>query len=580
MGVLIGCGCLTNAMRHKKQLQAVASFLLILLIFVAMLLTKSRGGLIALVIGFAVYGLLVVWKMRNRTAIISVSAGALFFLLLCLAFGGQVLGRFHEAGEGDIPTNIRWQIWANTLTMWKDAPLFGHGLGTFPQIFPLYQTLNLENQTVGHPESSWLLWLVEMGIIPLLIAAGAAAVLIGKNLRDAFVKKQGFFSRASAFAAFSVLVAHSLWDVPGHRWGTAGFALAILAVACPFSSRGEKKITLGWKMALAPLGVALFWVLPIYTSFPAWSPTSLTNAISAEDALVSEDRLEQELRYFPLSPNLHYSLGTHLLSEYKEPQAAFEHFLIADRLEPTSWSLPAAEAVASRRFSAEMTLRFWQFAIERAGHRAEELFFMALKNTGTLPQAPLFWYNYVENNPQLLLSYAINDPAADGRYYFQQWWKDRAFNKDLALFEIRDFYEMAPKYGSLSNIYEWISHHPALEETDYKTWAALLHYWKDDASAWKLLSARIKEPAYPAGNITDKQEALESKWFSEPENALNAQTLARVYAATGHPEQEREIIVAVAGQPNAPAWFLQKAAFLQATDGRYGEAVKDILLEP
>ena len=577
MGALLGCGCLTNAVRHKKQSLGVAGLVLMLVILVALLLSKSRGGLIALTIGLVVYGLLIICKLRSRKAILAVAAGGLVFAVLCIAFGGQVLSRFHEAGEGEIPTNIRWHIYADTLAMWKDAPLLGHGLGTFPQIFPLYQTLNLENQTVGHPESSWLLWLVELGIVPLLIAAGAGAVFLTKNLRGAIGKKQGFFLRASAFAAFSVLIIHAMFDVPAHRWATAGFALAILAVACPFPSRKEKKVVFGRKMALIPLGTALFWLLPFVANFPAWSPSSLTKSISLDDALVSEVRLENELRYFPLSPSLHYSLGTHLLGEYKEVQAAWEHFRIADRLEPASWSLPAAEAEASRAFSPGMTLHYWSLAIERSGHRKEEIFFLAWNNTESFPMAPLFWNNYVETNPQLLLSYPRVSPGVDGRYYFQRWWNERAFSDDIAQFEIENFYAQAAKYGNIAGFRDWISRHPTREDADYKDWAALLHHWNDDAYAWQILSRRTKEPEYPSGSIPDKQDVLESKWFSEPDDVLNAQNLAKVYAATGHPEKEREVIAAVASQQNAPPWFLQKAAFLQAAAGHYDQAVMDLL---
>ncbi len=70
---------------------------------------------------------------------------------------------------------------------------------------------------------------------------------------------------------------------------------------------------------------------------------------------------------------------------------------------------------------------------------------------------------------------------------------------------------------------------------------------------------------------------LESKWFSDPDNVMNAQTLARVYAAAGQPAKEREVIVAVASGPNAPPWFLQKAAFLQAASGQYVQAVTNLL---
>src|ERR1700677_5136361 len=80
MAALIGCGCLTNAVRHKKQLNAVASFVFLLVILLALLLSKSRGGLIALVAGLAIYGVLVICKMRNRKAVIGVASGAVVFL--------------------------------------------------------------------------------------------------------------------------------------------------------------------------------------------------------------------------------------------------------------------------------------------------------------------------------------------------------------------------------------------------------------------------------------------------------------------------------------------------------------------
>lgn len=577
MGVLLGCGCLTNAVRHKKQLRSVAGFALLLVMIVALLFSKSRGGLIALVAGFAVYALMVICKVRSRKAVGAVAIGAVVFVILCLAFGGQVISRFHAAGEGEIPTNIRWQIWGNTLTMWRDAPLFGHGLGTFPQIFPLYQTLKLEEQIVGHPESSWLLWLVELGAIPLLIAAGAGAVFIAQNVREAFAKKQGFFMRASAFSAVAVLLTHALFDVPAHRWGTAGFALAILAVACPFSLRDEKKSVFGRKIALAPLGIAAFWLLPFISNFPAWSPTSLAKSVTPNIALVGEDRLETELRYFPLDAPLHYCIGIRLLADFKEYRAAWEHFRIADRLVPSSWYYPASEASASRRFSPGMTYHFWSLAIERSGHRREEVFLMAWKDTAVFTSAPQFWSNYIETNPQLYLTYARVAANADGRYYFQRWWNERAFAPDLAQYEIDDFYVEAYKYGNITMLDEWMARHPSLEESDYKTWAALLHHWNDDTDAWKLLSSRAREPGYPQGAIKEKQDALESKWFSDPDNVMNAQTLARVYAAAGEPAKEREVIIAVASGPNAPPWFLQKAAFLQAAAGQYDQAVTNLL---
>ena len=577
MGAVIGSGCLTNAVRHKKQLRAVVGFVLLLVVIVALLLSKSRGGLVALVAGLVAYAAFVICKARNRAAMFSVAGGALVFVVLCAAFGGSVISRFHAAGEGEIPTNIRWQIWGNTLSMWKDAPLFGHGLGTFPQVFPLYQALNLEEQTVGHPESSWLLWLAELGLIPLLVAVGAGAVFIVKNVRDTFDKKQGFFLRAAGFSAVGVLLVHAIFDVPAHRWGAAGFALAILAVTCPYSSRDEKKVLLGGKLALVPLGIAAFWLLPFVTSFPSWSPASLEKAIGPQQSLISEERLEKELKWFPLSAPLHYCIGLHLLATSTSIHSAWEHFRIADRLVPSSWYYPASEASASRRYSAGMTFHFWSLAIERSGHRAGEVFFMAWRDTAAFPSAKAFWSNYVDANPRLMLSYLRLQPNADGAYYFQRWWNERAFADDLAQFEIDDFYAAAAKYGNAASFNEWMRRHPAQEATDYLRWAALLHYWKFDADAWKLLAPRTAEPGYPTTPIKETQGDLEAKLFVDQDNAVLAQTLARVYATSGQPDKEREVVADVAKGPNAPSWFLQKAAFLEAGSGHYEEAVAFLL---
>jgi O-antigen ligase len=578
MGALIGCGCLTNATRHRKQLQAVVSFVCLLLIFVAMVVSQSRGALLSFTVGLAVFCALVLFNYRNRAALTAVVLGALFFAILILAFGTKVIFRFHASGSGEIASNLRWDIWKNALIVWKDAPLFGHGLGTFTQIFPIYQTLKLENQIVLHPESSWLLWLVELGMIPLLIAVGTALFFLVRNVAVSFEMKRGFVMRASGFAALSVLAVHSLWDVPAHRWAVAGFALAILAVVSPWPTRGEKNEPNN-KAALLPFGIAAFWLIPFISNFPAWSPASLTRLLSRDENLISVSSLDRELRCFPLSPSLHQLLGMRLLADYRDAQSAWLEFRVADRLVPSSWALPAAQAVASQRFSPGMALHFWSLAVERAGHRGEEVFLMACKRTAQLPLAPSFWNNYVVNNPSLLLSYRLAVSDADGRYYFQRWWNSRAFNNDLADFEISNFYKQVTQFGSIANIYEWMAHHPDWEERDCRNWATLLHHWGDDATAWKILSRWIKEPPYPVLKYSINKEQLEDKWFAEPSNIMVAQALACMYSHEGKADQARQVILAVAAQETAPPWFLQKAAYLQAGEGRFQAAVSSLLRE-
>jgi O-antigen ligase len=578
MGALLGCGCLVRAARRKRQLALAGSFAMLLVIFIALLESKSRGGLLACAVGLAVYGLFAVVKLRSRRALAGVLGGALFFAVLVATFGAKVSSRFHEQGEGELPTNIRWNIWADTVAMWKDAPVFGHGLETFPQVFPLYQTLTLENQLVLHPESSWLLWLAELGTLPLLAACAMSFVFIGKNVRGMFAREQGFFLRAAGFSALAVLLFHALWDVPAHRWAIAGCGLAILAIVCPMHS-GDPKIPLKKSFALVPFAIAIFWLLPFYNRAPAWTSGAYAQIVNRDDALVGTSEYEDALRFFPLSPWLHHTLGMRLISDYRDAEAAWLHFRIADRLVPASWPLPAAQAAASRKISAGMSLHFWTLAIERAGHRSDDLFFKAVENTRELPEAAAFWSRYTEDNPELLLCMMRNAPDAEARYYFQLWLKNRAAADDLKEFEIRDFYQQVARYGSVSNLYEWMKNHPALELEDYKKWAALLHRWNDDATAWKLLSSRIKEPDYPTGAPSVKTEILELRFATEPGNALNSQSLAEAYTKMNQPEKAAQVILTVAAQEKPPLWFLKKAAYLQAAEGQYAAAVGNLLRE-
>ena len=76
----------------------------------------------------------------------------------------------------DESASTRVAVWHNAAAMWKDAPLFGHGVGSFIPVFPMYQDIAMEEVTVKHPESSWLQWLVELGLIPLVLAGVVAVV--------------------------------------------------------------------------------------------------------------------------------------------------------------------------------------------------------------------------------------------------------------------------------------------------------------------------------------------------------------------------------------------------------------------
>ncbi len=575
MGAVIGCGLVTRAASRKRIGSCFVAGVLLALVVVAMLWSKSRGGLMAFGFGFFLFVALSLLGNRSKYGVFAAVAGTLGVAALCLTFGAHVLERF--APGNDLPTNTRWDVWRDTLHMWRDAPLFGHGLGSFAQLFALYQSFSLEDMIVLHPESSWLLWLVELGAVPLILIVGALILFLARNLPPVFARQQGFFLAMGCLSAAGVLLCHSLWDVPGHRCATAAYGLAALALACPRRTRGTAENTRpsGRALAFVPLGIALFWSLPLLFGGPAWSPLALAQLLNrtAVSTSVSQADLENSLRFFPLNPDLHEAIGMREVNTPGKADAAWQHFRIADRLWPNLWELPAGQADASERRSPGMALHFWSLAIERAGHRGEEIFTMAVRDTIALPGAEAFWSEYASTNPQFCLSYAQNFAGPHGREYFTTWWNTRALSGQLQKYEVEAFYANASRWATRAQFNEWMKYYSAWEPQDYRAWVSLLQRWDDDAAAWALLSHAVKEPPFPGVRSSLGQSFLENEMEEHPNDYLNALALAELMFKKGDVEKSNAIILDIAVKSTAPEWFLKKGAYILARQRQFGPAV-------
>ncbi len=585
MGGVLGLGCASGAAARKQWPWCVAAVLFTGVVVAGLLSTESRGGLIAFGAGAAIFLGLLIFKFRSRNVLFFGLGAGLAIFCLTITVGGKLMSRFHSEQAGHISTATRLAVWRDTLGMWKDAPLFGHGIASFPQVFPMYQHLELEETSVLHPESSWLQWLVELGAIPLVLVVIAALLFVAPHIRDAFTKQRSFYQRAAAFAAAAVLLLHAAFDVPAHRWGTAGFALAALAVACPIHAGGAAR-HFSRRPALMLLAVAAFWALPFLADWPAWSPLSLTRLLAREssgaDVRIAE--LEKSLRFFTLNPWLHHALGLRELAAFgrERPSRWQREFAIASRLVPASWTLPAAQARASRSIAPGLAIGYWQQAIERGGLHRDEIFWLANTETASWPMSAAAWARFAEANPRLLLTYAGFVPPEQARYYYSLWWQQRGLEAELDSREVEAFYKNACAWGELSQFDHWMKRRADWEERDHRCWAGLLHRWGDEDRAWTLLSRYIAEPQFPAGNVDAPRLQLETRWRQSPKNVVNAQQFAQALYRAGDKAQSDEVVLAVAAQnaPLPPPWFVHRAAYVYARQGRLGEAVAKLLAGP
>lgn len=579
MGALMGCGCVSWAVWRKKPRLVCLGLVFVGLSLAAMLASQSRGGLIVLGAGLVFFAGLVLARLRDRRAFGLALAACLSLAALSLAFGAQVLSRF-ASEHGHHSAAQRVEIWKDTVAMWKDAPVLGHGAGSFASVYPLYQTVVVDDLVVLHPESSWLQWLAEFGLLPVGSVLLMGAVGLFPRLRPAFDQRSGFFLFAGSLAAAAALLAHSAIDVPSHRWATAAFGLAALGLAFPARTGGTNAPRL---VALVPFGIACFWLLPLLRDWPGWSPLTVDRLIarSATSGQVSEADLKESLRWFPLNAKLHQLLGAQqlMLHGAASPDWA-QHFNIAARLRPTSAALPALQAQICGQFAPQHAVSYWQKAIERAGERRFEFFNRGLQDTASLGEGASAWAAYADAHPELLLTYAAHLPEAQGRQAFDAWWSERASGADLPAGELEMFYRQAARWLPDEKFEGWMQQHPEREAVDYQKWAALLHGWGREADAWKLLQRYHPEPPFPGGEPKFTRAQLEKTWTLAPENVVNAQALAQVLLAEGDLAGSRQVILVSARRDGAPVWFRHRAAHALAAQGQFGEAVALLLGAP
>ncbi len=134
----------------------------VILMILGLLFSASRMGIVSLLLSFT----LISFLFRGHRLGQKFSRTTVLIFGLALLWGAwigldAVISRFFAASED---FEIRWMFWANTAQILKDFPLFGSGLGTFAQIFPMYRSFHIRG-IVTHAENDFLQLASETGLI-------------------------------------------------------------------------------------------------------------------------------------------------------------------------------------------------------------------------------------------------------------------------------------------------------------------------------------------------------------------------------------------------------------------------------
>jgi O-antigen ligase len=226
--------------RPKRDPLTGVLWFAVLVPVVSILLTTSRGGVVAVLAEIAILGWIIVWRnplpgRRVRFAAISLAlvAGAVLFLWLAPAYNLAKIGTVNSYTAG--VKGGRITVWRDCLGILRDHPLSGTGLGTFVTAFPRYQR-GAQDLITEHAHNDYLEGLTETGLLGGVLILGALGLLLGTAFRNLAVnlrRETGWIHLGAAVASCGLLI-HSFADFNLHIPANAvwfAFAAAIASLS-------------------------------------------------------------------------------------------------------------------------------------------------------------------------------------------------------------------------------------------------------------------------------------------------------------------------------------------------------------
>ncbi|HZI57151.1 MAG TPA: O-antigen ligase family protein [Verrucomicrobiae bacterium] len=203
--------CLGFALRSKDSMLRRLSWWCLALASVALLLTQSRGGLLA----YAAVLLVSAWSFApDRKAGIRRVAIVLVVCILAAAVAGLFFQRLAEID--DFTTVSRLAIWGGAFTVFAHSPVLGAGFGNLRTL--MGGLLNLPDGWTGDAHNLYLELLAETGIVGFMAFAFLTVTAMRKAMKqhhraaDEFGRIIGF----AIFAAFMGVLVHGAVDYLFH----------------------------------------------------------------------------------------------------------------------------------------------------------------------------------------------------------------------------------------------------------------------------------------------------------------------------------------------------------------------------
>jgi O-antigen ligase len=236
---------LTRLVGDRERIAAgVAAAIMVGTIF----LSGSRGGMLAIFVELAFFAAVLVRRRKKTHIAVGVVAFAIVLVGLLTWLGGKELtsrvSSISSEARTELSGGMRLSIDRDALQMFRNKPVLGWGLGTFPVVYPQYRSF-YTNFFVNEAHNDYLQLLSEMG----LLGFGTMIWFLIVLYRSAMPKIENWMSDVSSAVTLACILGitgilvHSLLDfnlqIPANA--ALFYVLCTLAAARPLLQRSKKR---------------------------------------------------------------------------------------------------------------------------------------------------------------------------------------------------------------------------------------------------------------------------------------------------------------------------------------------------
>ncbi|MHB8523101.1 MAG: O-antigen ligase family protein [Limisphaerales bacterium] len=321
----------------------------------------SRGGILALLVGVAVWTVLLARRSRNKTRLLVLGLLAILALAAMLSAGDLVLRRLAGTKQELVSEHSKLELWRQSLLLFLKFPLLGTGWGSFVTAFNHFKTVG-GLSTFWHSENDYVQLLVETGLAGVVVFGGALWCLLRALTR--FVWRERIAEPEMVFGAFAALIAfgaHAIFEFVFEISANALLAAALLGFCVgsrdpiqppavpPLASRRRAMFNMIWAISLM--------MIAALQGLAAWHWHQARHATSA-DVRVAEVR--RSVRLWPWASDRQIGLARAEMQRWVMEPAA-RQIVEAERLhaqmdralawDPFNWELRLERAWLDLAFS-------------------------------------------------------------------------------------------------------------------------------------------------------------------------------------------------------------------------------------